>query len=177
MIRKAKWAPEVRFTLLCVLLIFHRILFANSVYYFKGWVEKHITVNSMTSFSDDILIIFDNLVPRALFPGFAVGAPPPKPEKSTLGTRLNFGKISSCDSHVTLTWYWFLRKGECGRHLIHSSWDSQGRDIGQLSYIIAQQGSSKEMQSLGLSYTIMGYTTISFRRLGNLKIKLTSWEG
>ena len=90
-------------------------------------MEKHITVNSMTSFSDDILIIFDNLVPRALFPGFAVGAPPPKPEKSTLGTRLNFGKISSCDSHVTLTWYWFLRKGECGRHLIRSSWDSQGQ--------------------------------------------------
>ena len=26
-------------------------------------------------------------------------------------------------------------KGECGRHLIRSSWDSQSRDIGQLSYI------------------------------------------
>ena len=28
---------------------------------------------------------------------------------------------------------------------------------------------------LGLSYTIMGYTTISFRRLSNFKMKLTSW--
>ena len=36
-------------------------------------------------------------------------------------------------------------KGECGRHLIRSSWDSQSKDIGQWSYIIAQQGSSKEM--------------------------------
>ena len=26
-------------------------------------------------------------------------------------------------------------KGECGRHLIRSSWDSQSRDIGQFSYI------------------------------------------
>ena len=53
------------------------------------------------------LVILDNL---ALFPGFGVDAPPPKPEKSALGTRLNFGKISSCDSHVTLTWHWFLRR-------------------------------------------------------------------
>ena len=86
----AKSAPQVRFTLLCVLLIFHRILFANSVYYFKDWVEKHITINSLTSFNDDTLIILDNLVPRALFSGFGVDAPPPKPEKSALGTRLNF---------------------------------------------------------------------------------------
>ena len=86
---------------MCVLLICHRILFANSVYYFKGWVEKHITINSMTSFNDDTLIILDNLVPRALFPGFGVGAPPPKPEKSALRTRLNF---------LNLTWHWFLRR-------------------------------------------------------------------
>ena len=54
---------------MCVLLVCHRILFANSVYCFEGWVEKHITINSMISFNDDTD---------------------------------NFGKISSCDSHVTL---------------------------------------------------------------------------
>ena len=32
---------------------------------------------------------FLNLVPRALFPGFGGGAPPPKPGKSALGTRLH----------------------------------------------------------------------------------------
>ena len=37
------------------------------------------------------LYSFHNLVPRALFPGF--GAPPPKPGKSALGTRL--GKVCS----------------------------------------------------------------------------------
>ena len=123
----------------------------------------------MTSFNDDTLIILDNLVPRALFPGFGVGAPPPKPEKSALGTRLNFGKIFSCDSHVTLTWHWFLRRAK-----VDVTCDSQERDIGQLSYIIAQQGSSKEMHFIGLSCTIiMEYTTISFRRLSNFKMKLT----
>ena len=65
-------------------------------------------------------------------------------------------------------------KGECGRQLIRSSWDSQSRDMGQLSYIIAEQGSSKEMHSLGLSYSIMGYTTISFRGSSNLKMNLSS---
>ena len=111
---------------LCVLLICHRILFANSVYYFKGWVEKHITR----------------------------------------------------DSHVTLTWHWLLRKANADvTWYAGSCWDSRSRDIGQLSYIMAREGSSKEMHSLGLSYSIMGYTTISFRRLSNFKMKLTSWVG
>ena len=175
MIRKAKWAPEVRFTLLCVLLICQRILFTNSVHYFKGWVEKHITINSMISFTVDTLIILDKLVPRALFSGFGVGAPLKAREKPP-GDDVEFWKDfflwQSSDCYVTLV----STKGECGRHLIRSSWDSHGRDIGQLSYIIAQQGSSKEMHSIGLSCTIiMEYTTISFRRLSNFKMKLTSW--
>ena len=149
MIRKAKWAPEVRFTLLCVLLICQRILFTNSVHYFKGWVEKHITINSMISFTVDTLIILDKLVPRALFSGFGVGAPLKAREKPP-GDDVEFWKDfflwQSSDCYVTLV----STKRECGRHLIRSSWDSHGRDIGQLSYIIAQQGSSQEMLSLWL---------------------------
>ena len=75
----------------------------------------------------------------------------------------------SRDSYVPLVLV--STKGECERHLIRSSWDSQSRDIGQLSYIIAQQGL---LYSLGLFYTIMGYTTISSRRFSNFKMKLTS---
>ena len=78
-----------------IVLYFQLFLSAN------GRHKKHITINPMTNFNDDTLIILDNLVLRALFPCFGVGAPPPKPEKSALGTRLNFGKIFSCDSHVT----------------------------------------------------------------------------
>ena len=80
--------------------------------------------------------------------------------------------VTSRDSYVGLV----STKGEARRHLVRSSWDSQGRDIGELSYIIAQQGSSKQMHSFGLSCTIiMGYyTTISFRRLSSFKMKLTS---
>ena len=79
--------------------------------------------------------------------------------------------VTSRDSYVGLV----STKGEGRRQLVRSSWDTQGRDIGELSYIIAQQGSSKEMHSLGLSCTIiMGYTTMSFRRLSNFKMKLTS---
>ena len=183
MIRKAKWAPEVRFTLLCVLLICQRILFTNSVHYFKGWVEKHITINSMISFTVDTLIILDKLVPRALFSGFGVGAPLKAREKPP-GDDVEFWKDfflwQSSDCYVTLV----STKGERtsldanGRHLIRSSWDSHGRDIGQLSYIIAQQGSSKESSLYGFSYIIMGYTTtISFRRLNNFKMKFTNWVG
>ena len=61
----------------------------------------------------------------------------------------------------------------CGRHLIRSSWDSQSGDIGQLSYIIAEQGSSKEMHSLGLSYSkIYYYFFQGVKQLENELVKL-----
>ena len=106
--------------------------------------------------------------PQGAFPWLWSRRPTSKAREKRPGDEVEFWQDSflwqSRDSDVALV----STKGECGRHLI------QGRDTGQVSYIIAQQ---KEMHSLGLSYTIMGYTTIFFRRLSNFKMKLTSWVG